>query len=86
MGAVKSFGGRSPWLLVAFMLVGAVAGSLADSLLVPTVPQLKNIFSVGLRPATLDLHFLSLTFGFSLAMGPLALAGLVLGYIIYRRS
>jgi len=71
--------------MVALMIIGGVAGSLVDSLLVPTVPYLHNIFSVALRPGTLDLHFLSVTFGFSLAAGPLTVAGVIVGYIIYRR-
>ncbi|MDA8336834.1 MAG: DUF4321 domain-containing protein [Peptococcaceae bacterium] len=82
---VKSFSNRSPWLLVTLMIIGGVAGSLVDNLLVPTVPYLRNVFSIALRPGTLDLHFLALTFGFSLAVGPLTAVGLVVGYIVYRR-
>lgn len=72
--------------MVVMMVIGGVVGSLADNLLVLTVPVLRNIFSVSLKPGTLDLHFVSVTFGFSLAVGPLTAVGLILGYIIYRRS
>ena len=81
----KSFSGRSPWLLVVLLLIGGVAGSLVDNLLVPTVPALRNIFSIGFKPGTLDLHFLSVTLGFALSVGPLTVVGLIVGYIIYRR-
>lgn len=67
------------------MILGGVAGSLVDNLLVPTVPALRNIFPLALKPGTLDLHFLSVTFGFSLAVGPLTAVGLIVGYIVYRR-
>lgn len=86
VGVVKSYSSRGPWLLVVFLVIGGVAGSLVDNLLVPTVPALRNIFSLALRPGTLDLHFLSITLGLSLAVGPLTVVGLILGYIVYRRS
>jgi hypothetical protein len=40
---------------------------------------------VGLQPGVLNLLFLTLTFGFSLAIGPLTILGFLLGYLIYRK-
>ena len=76
---------RSVWILVFLLLIGGLAGSAAGNLLTPAVPWLKSIGSIGLKPATLDLHFVSVTFGFSMELNPLAVLGLIIGYIAYRR-
>ncbi len=76
---------RNLWLLVVLMLVGALVGDALGGALIPFLPVLKPFTSVGLAPATLDLHFVRLTFGFTFTLGPLTALGLLLGYLLYRK-
>ncbi|WP_435374063.1 DUF4321 domain-containing protein [Desulfofundulus salinus] len=76
---------RNFWLLVILMLVGALVGDALGAVIIPYLPMLKPFASVGLAPATLDLHFARLTFGFTLTLSPLTALGLLLGYLLYRK-
>jgi hypothetical protein len=49
------------------------------------LPWLKPTSFIGLNPATLDLRFLNITFGFNFALGPLTALGMILGYVVFRR-
>ncbi|MEW6448558.1 MAG: DUF4321 domain-containing protein [Bacillota bacterium] len=75
----------NPWLLAALLLAGGIAGSALGESLAAFLPFLKAASRIGFGPAVLDLHFFSLTFGFSLSIGPLTVLGLILGYAAYRR-
>ena len=76
---------RSPWILLLLLIAGALVGSaIAQSL--SMVPYIHSTASFGITPpAVLDLHFASLTFGFSITLGPLTALGMILGLVIYRR-
>lgn len=76
---------RNMWILTIMLITGGVAGSVLGQMLSPTFPVLANFTSIGLKPGVLDLLFLSVTFGFSLAIGPLTLLGFLVGYLIYSR-
>lgn len=76
--------GRNPWILVALMILGGLAGSALGQILSPTVPFLDSIVTAGLAPGVLDLRFMTVTFGFSILIGPLTLLGFLLGYLVYR--
>ena len=75
----------SPWLLVVLLLVGGLAGSALGEWLAAYVPALKAVSRVAFGPATLNLGFFTLTFGFSLTIGPLTGLGFIIGYLAYRR-
>jgi hypothetical protein len=75
----------SIWVLVLLLLVGGLSGAALGNALAPYLPWLKATTQVGLKPSTLDLQFLNLTFGFTFALGPLTVLGLILGYIVYRK-
>lgn len=75
----------NPWILVALLLLGGLAGSALGEWLGRYLPALKAVGHAVFGPATLDLHFLTLTFGFSLAIGPLTALGLIIAYLLYRR-
>lgn len=81
--SLRSYG--SNWLLVILILIGGLAGSAAGDALTPVLPWLKSTSLIGLKPSTLDLRFLNLTFGFTFSLGPLTVLGMILGYIVYRR-
>lgn len=81
-----SRGPKSVWVLIILLILGGLAGSLLGQILGPTLPILKAGTSIGLRPGVLDLHFMTITFGFSVSVGPLTLLGFVLGYFVYARA
>ena len=70
-------------LVLSFLLAGC--GSALGDALAPYVPWLKAGSTIGLKPSTLDLHFINLTFGFTFSLGPLTALGLILGYLVYRK-
>ncbi|WP_334111019.1 DUF4321 domain-containing protein [Thermodesulfitimonas autotrophica] len=74
-----------PWLLVTLLLIGGLAGSALGEWLAAYVPALRAVSRVVFGPATLNLRFLTLTFGFSLVVGPLTALGFIIGYLAYRR-
>lgn len=76
---------RSPWVLLLLLITGGLAGSAAAGAIAPVLPFVKSTAGFGLAPATLDLHFLKVTFGFNMALGPLTALGLILGYLVYRK-
>ncbi len=78
--------GRNPWILIALLILGGLAGSAVGQMLSPTFPFLDNIATAGLAPGVLDLRFMTITFGFSLSIGPLTLLGFLLGYLVYRKT
>ncbi|SFR08161.1 DUF4321 domain-containing protein [Desulfoscipio geothermicus] len=78
-------GGKSPWVLLLLLLAGGLAGSALSGTLAQSFPFLAATGKIGLQPATLNLHFMQLTFGATVDMGPVTALGLVLGYLIYRK-
>lgn len=76
---------RNLWILIIVLIIGGVTGSVLGQMLSPTFPVLGNFTSIGLKPGVLELLFLSVTFGFTLAIGPLTLLGFLVGYLIYSR-
>ncbi len=78
--------GRNPWVLILLLVIGGLAGSAIGQALAPSFPFLGTLGTAGLEPGVLDLYFLKITFGFSIAIGPLTLLGFLLGYIVYRRA
>jgi hypothetical protein len=83
---VRSYKGNGNlWVLVLLLFVGGLCGSALGNALAPVVPWLKATSTIGLKPSTLDMHFLNLTFGFTFSLGPLTALGLILGYLVYRK-
>lgn len=77
---------KSFWILVLLLLVGAVAGTVAGNALGTLVPAVSASVQVGLRPpVTLDLIFLTLTFGCGLALNVGSAVGLVAAALLYWR-
>jgi len=83
MAAFKS--GKNIAVLVLLLLIGGLAGSAATDAAAPFIPFLKSKASIGFDPATLDLHFMTLTAGFRMILSPLTALGLIIGYWVYRK-
>ncbi len=75
----------SPWILFLLLLAGGLAGSALNDTLAKTLPMLASTGNIGMKPATLNLHFMQLTFGFVMNLGPLTALGIIIGYLVYRR-
>jgi len=78
-------GGSSVWILLLLLLAGGLVGSAISNSVAKIVPILATTGKIGLQPATLDLQFIQITFGFTVNVGPVTALGLVLGYLLYRR-
>ncbi|MEG6513097.1 DUF4321 domain-containing protein [Desulforamulus ruminis] len=78
-------GGRGPGTLVILLLAGGLAGSALGHALTPYVPFLKNFTTFGLDNTNLSLFFLKVSFGLTMALGPLTGLGILLGFLAYRR-
>lgn len=72
-------------VLVLLLLIGGLAGSAAADAVGPYLPFVKSTAKIGFDPSTLNLHFMSLTVGFKMALGPLTALGLIIGYWVYRK-
>jgi len=72
-------------VLVLLLLIGGLAGSAAADAVAPYLPFVKSTAKIGFDPSTLNLHFMSLTVGFKMALGPLTALGLIIGYWVYRK-
>jgi len=72
-------------VMVLLLLIGGLAGSAAADAVGPYLPFVKSTAKIGFDPSTLNLHFMSLTVGFKMALGPLTALGLIIGYWVYRK-
>ncbi|MFZ5647049.1 MAG: DUF4321 domain-containing protein [Bacillota bacterium] len=72
-------------VLIILLIIGGLAGSAAADALGPYLPAVKSKASIGFEPATLNLHFVTLTGGFKMALGPLTALGLIIAYWVYRK-
>lgn len=77
--------GKGPGVLTIMLLAGGVAGSAAGEALSVYIPMLKNFTSIGFSNTSFNLHFLNLTLGMTMSLGPLTGLGLFLGFLAYRR-
>lgn len=77
--------GRSPWVLVLLLLIGALLGSLVGTSFSKTVPILKATQAIGFPTTTFNLGVLQFSLGLQLHFNLAALAGVVLAWLIYRR-
>lgn len=83
MAAYKST--KNIWILFVLLLIGGLAGSATADAVGAFIPIVKSTARIGFEPATLNLHFASLTVGFKMSLGPLTALGLILGYWVYRK-
>ena len=83
---------RAVGLVLFVVIVGLTIGSLLGELLGAMLQEgwaqdvLTRGPTIGLtRPATLDLRFLSVTFGFALKVNVVGLVGLVIAFVTLRK-
>jgi len=73
-------------VLILFVLVGMLTGSIISEITSSSVPFLAKGMDVGLNPpATVDLYILSFTLGFSFKFNLGSAIGAILGYFIGKK-
>ncbi|MFN2464358.1 MAG: DUF4321 domain-containing protein [Candidatus Dormibacteria bacterium] len=73
-------------ILVLFLIVGALMGSILNEVLSPVLPFLKTGAGGGINPPfTLVLPPVSMTLGFSIRLTVGTALGLVLALLAYKR-
>jgi hypothetical protein len=73
-------------VLVLFLVVGALLGSILNEVLAPVLPLLKTSAGGGISPPfTLNLPPITLTFGFTIRLTLGTAIGLILGLVAYKR-
>lgn len=87
--AHNSRGLKNGWYLVALLLIFGLAGAAIGELITSNASQLGFIsrsMAIGMTgPLELDLHFIRLTFGISFNVNIASLAGMLIGFFIYKR-
>ena len=83
---------KSPWLLLACVLIGGLFGGLLGEILTAVAPPgvIQNIFSQALHPGlsppvTIDLWLLKFTIGFTIKMNLLTFIGIIFGVFVYKQ-
>jgi len=77
--------GQRTFLLVFFLLGGALVGSILSEALARSLWIFARSAEAGLRPSTLNLLFLNVTFGFQLRLSLGTVLGMLLGLLLFRR-
>lgn len=77
--------GKGPLTLIILLLAGGIAGSALGQALAVYLPILKNFTSIGIKNTTFNLHFLQISFGLTMSLGPVTGLGFLLGLLAYRR-
>ena len=73
-------------VLILFLVVGALLGSIINEVLAPVLPFLKTAAGGGISPpATLNLPPISFTVGFTIRLTLGTAIGLILGLVAYKR-
>jgi len=76
---------KSPWVLVALLVLGSLLGSAAGTAFAKPWPVLQKTTTLGFNPTTLDLGILNLYFGFKLSLNPASILGALAGWLAYKK-
>lgn len=81
---------KSTGFLIFIILLGGISGSLIGDLLgssIKALQFLKNVYRIGTAsPITLDLKVVSLSFGLNFNINLMAIIGIIVAIILYRKS
>lgn len=76
---------KNTFLLLFFILVGAILGGIIGEAFSGFVPVLTYGKSIGLNPTTLDLSIVKMTFGFTMKLNLAGILGIVIALFLYKR-
>ncbi len=77
--------GQSAVVLLLFLIGGALVGSILSEALAHSLWIFARSADAGLRPSTVNLLFLNVTFGFQVRLSLGTAIGLLGGFLLYRR-
>lgn len=77
--------GQQTFVFLLFLLGGALVGSILSEALARSLWIFARSAEAGLRPSTLNLLFLNVTFGFQLRLTLGTVVGVLLGLLLFRR-
>jgi hypothetical protein len=83
---------KSPWMLLAFILLGGLLGGVLGEILRAVAPSgtIQTLFSktphIGIPTLTVDLFLLTLTLGFTVKINLLIILGVFLGIYLYKQA
>ncbi|WP_350342544.1 DUF4321 domain-containing protein [Proteinivorax tanatarense] len=75
----------NPFLLMLFIVIGAMLGNVIALILGDAIPLLGKGQTVGLDTTTLDLMVFSLDFGFKITLNLASIIGIFLSVIFYKK-
>lgn len=76
---------KNAFTLLLLLLIGSIFGSLIGQALGSQVSWLNYGQTLGLKPTTLNLAVLSLTFGFTFKLNVAGIIGFLAALLIYSR-
>ncbi len=71
------------WVFI--IAAGSIMGNIIGNVLSRFIPFLSLSESIGLTPATLDLSFLTVTFGFNVSLNLAGIIGIIIVVLIFRK-
>ncbi len=71
------------WIFI--IAAGSIMGNIIGQVLAGWIPFLKLSESIGMGPATLDLNFLTVTFGFSANLNLAGILGIFIIVFFFRK-
>jgi hypothetical protein len=73
------------YLMIFFLIVaGSIMGNILGGFFADVFPVLNLSESIYFGPATLDLNFLSLTFGFTFSLSLAGVLGIIVVLVIFK--
>ncbi|NLK73013.1 MAG: DUF4321 domain-containing protein [Clostridiales bacterium] len=72
-------------VLIIFILIGLVIGSIVGELLKGTIDLFAYGKIIGFKPFTVDLSFIKFTLGLELNMNLITVVGIIIALIIYKK-
>jgi len=77
--------GNDSLVLLVFILIGAIFGSLIGAALGDIVPILNFGKSIGVDPFVVDLNIIVITFGFNLSLNIASIIGIMIAFFVYKK-
>lgn len=76
---------KSNFLLLFFILVGAILGGIIGEVFGVYLPLLNYGKSIGLEPSTIDLSLIKFTFGFTMKLNLAGILGIFIAILTFKR-
>lgn len=82
---MRGMQGKSPWVFIIVLIMGALLGSVLGKILGGMVPVFNISQDIGIKPTTIDLGILTFNFGLLLKLNLASVLGFILAYLLYKK-